>query len=68
MIRRAKRINEISKQLAKEAYRSYAGKKDYKRALEIYALLATSECVPKEIANYSKTMMARLEKSFKDKI
>ena len=49
MERRAKRINQISKDLAEEAYKAYAGKRDYKRALEIYCLLAESKCVPKDL-------------------
>lgn len=66
MERRAKRINEISKKLVEEAYKSYAGKKDYKRALEIYCLLAESKCIPKEISNFSKNMMGRLGKKISD--
>lgn len=66
MEKRAQRINEISKELAEEAYKSYAGKKDYKRALEIYALLAESKCVPKEISNFSKNMIGRLGKKIED--
>lgn len=66
MERRAKRINEISKNLAVEAYKAYAGKRDYKRALEIYYLLAESKCVPKEISNFSKNMMGRLSKKIED--
>lgn len=66
MEKRAKRINEISKELAEEAYKSYAGKRDYKRALEIYVLLAESKCVPKEISNFSKNMIGRLGKKIED--
>ena len=66
MERRAKRINEISKKLVEEAYKSYAGKKDYKRALEIYCLLAESKCIPKEISNFSKNMVGRLGKKISD--
>lgn len=66
MERRAKRINEISKNLAEEAYKAYASKRDYKRALEIYCLLAESKCVPKEISNFSKNMMGRLSKKIED--
>lgn len=66
MERRAKRINEISKNLAEEAYKAYTGKRDYKRALEIYCLLAESKCVPKEISNFSKNMMSRLSKKIED--
>ena len=66
MENRAKRINEISKKLAEEAYKSYTGKRDYKRALEIYCLLAESKCVPKEISNFSKNMIGRLGKKIED--
>lgn len=66
MERRAKRINEICKNLAEEAYKAYAGKRDYKRALELYCLLAESKCVPKEISNFSKNMMGRLSKKIQD--
>lgn len=66
MRRRAERINEISRNLAEEAYKSYAGKRDYKRALEIYSLLAESKCVPKEISNFSKNMISRLGKKIED--
>ena len=67
MKRRFKRINEISKNLAEEAYKAYTGKKDYKRALEIYSLLSTSKCIPKEISNFSKNMLERLGKKIEDK-
>ena len=66
MERRAKRINKISKDLAEEAYKAYVGKKDYKKALEIYCLLAEYKCVPKEISNFSKNMMGRLSKKIED--
>ena len=62
MIKRAKRINKVSTELAREAYKSYTGKKDYKRALQIYSMLATYSCIPKNISNYSKNMMHRLGK------
>ncbi|WP_455540145.1 hypothetical protein [Terrisporobacter sp.] len=66
MEKRAKRINEISKNLVEEAYKAYTGKKDYKRALEIYYLLAQSKCVPKDISNFSKNMIERLGKKIQD--
>ena len=66
MKKRAKRINDISKNLAEEAYKAYTGKKDYKRALEIYSLLSTSKCIPKEISNFSKNMLERLGKKIED--
>ena len=66
MKRRFKIINEISKNLAEEAYKAYTGKKDYKRALEIYSLLSTSKCIPKEISNFSKNMLERLGKKIED--
>lgn len=66
MIKRAKRINKISTELAKEAYKSYTGKKDYKRALEIYTILATYICIPNNISNYSKNMINRLGNKIKE--
>ena len=66
MKRRFKRINEISKNLAEEAYKADTGKKDYKRALEIYSLWSTSKCIPKEISNFSKNMLERLGKKIED--
>lgn len=66
MVKRAKRINEISKELAKEAYKAYTGKKNYKRALEIYNILATYMCIPSDISNYSKSMMSMLGKKIKE--
>ena len=60
MKKRAERINEISVMLAEEAYKAY------KRALEIYSMLATYECIPKNISNYSKNMMSRLGKKIED--
>ncbi len=66
MKRRAERINTISKELSEEAFKAYSGKKDYKRALEIYCLLAESKCVPKEISNFSKNMLGRLNKKIED--
>ena len=66
MKRRFKRIKEISKNLAEEAAKAYTGKKDYKRALEIYSLLSTSKCIPKEISNFSKNMLERLGKKIED--
>lgn len=65
--KRAKKINQISQELAKEAYKSYAGKKDYKRALEIYALLSSYICIPKNISDYSKSMMVRLGKKIEER-
>lgn len=66
MKRRAKRINTISNELAEEAFKAYAGKRDYKRALELYCLLAESKCVPKDISNFSKNMLGRLNKKIED--
>ena len=66
MGRRRKRIDIISKELAQEAYKAYTGKKDYKRALEIYTLLENSRCVPKEISSFSKNMLGRLGKKIQD--
>ncbi len=66
MQRRRERINKISDDLVKEAYRAYTGKKDYKRALQIYTLLATSQCVPGGISRFSKNMMARLSRKIEN--
>lgn len=66
MKRRAERINTISKELSEEAFKAYSGKRDYKRALEIYCLLSQSKCVPKEISNFSKNMLGRLNKKIED--
>ena len=62
MKRRYERISLVSKELSKEAYKAYAGKRDYKRAIEIYVLLAESMCVPDDISNFAKNMMGRLSK------
>ena len=66
MKKRYERINQISKGLSEEAYKAYTGKKDYKRALEIYTLLADSKCVPDDISNFSKNMLGRLGKKIQD--
>ena len=60
MKRRYERISKICKDLSEEAFKSYAGKRDYKRALEIYSLLATSDCVP------SDNMLGRLNKKIEE--
>ena len=52
--------------LAQEAFRAYSGKKDYKRALEFYCILAEYKCIPKNISNFSKNMIARLSKKIED--
>ena len=62
MKRRYERMQTISRNLAEEAFKSYAGKKDYKRAIHCYKLLATTIGVPQDIANFSKIMLARLNK------
>ena len=64
--RRYERISKICKDLSEEAFKSYAGKRDYKRALEIYSLLATSDCVPSDISNFSKNMLGRLNKKIEE--
>lgn len=64
--RRYERINKVCKDLSEEAFKAYAGKRDYKRALEIYTLLATSECVPKDISNFSRNMLGRLNKKIEE--
>ena len=62
MKRRFDRISIASKELSQEAYKAYTGKRDYKRAIEIYVLLAESMCVPDDISNFSKNMIGRLSK------
>lgn len=59
-------MEEACKGLAEEAFKAYAGKKDYKRALEIYTTLAITNGVPEDIAKFSKNMLARLNKKIED--
>lgn len=66
MIRRHEQIVKVSKELAKEAFNAYAGKRDYKRALEIYSILATYKCIPEDISNFSKNMLSRLSKKIEE--
>lgn len=64
-----KRYNQISiasQELAEEAFKAYAGKKDYKRAIEIYGILSTYQCIPSEISSFSKNMLSRLSKKIED--
>ena len=64
--RRYERINKVCKDLSEEAFKADAGKRDYKRALEIYTLLATCDCVPRDISNFSNNMLARLNKKIEE--
>ena len=41
-------------------------KKRAERINEISVMLATYECIPKNISNYSKNMMSRLGKKIED--
>ncbi len=66
MKRRYEQINESSKALASEAFKAYTGKKDYKRAIEIYSILATYTCIPEDISNFSKNMVGRLSKKIEE--
>ncbi|MGL5328472.1 MAG: hypothetical protein ACRDD7_04325 [Peptostreptococcaceae bacterium] len=66
MKRRFERITLVSKDLSKEAFKAYSGKKDYKRAIQLYALLAESLCVPDDISNFAKSMMIRLSKKIEE--
>lgn len=66
MQRRHDNIELACKGLAEEAFKSYAGKKDYKRALEIYTLLSISNGVPKDIARFSQNMLGRLNKKIEE--
>lgn len=68
MKRRYERIKIASKKLAEEAFKSYAGKKDYKRAIELYTMLSTYICIPQDISNFSKNMMSKLSKKIEDNI
>jgi transcription initiation factor IIE alpha subunit len=64
--RRYENISKASKQLSEEAYKAYTGKKDYKRAIEIYSILAESNCVPDDISNFAKNMLSRLSKKIEE--
>lgn len=66
MKRRCEQINIASKDLAEEAFKAYSGKRDYKRAIEIYCLLAESICVPNDISRFSKNMLGRLSKKIEE--
>ena len=66
MRRRYEKISKVCQALSEEAFKSYAGKRDYKRALEIYTLLATTDCVPRDISNFSKNMLGRLNKKIEE--
>lgn len=66
MRRRYEQITNASRYLAEEAFRSYTAKKDYKRAIEIYTILATYICIPLEISNFSKNMLSRLSKKIEE--
>lgn len=64
--RRYEQISSASKDLAEEAFKSYAGKRDYKRAIEIYSILSTYTCIPKDISDFSKNMLSRLSKKIEE--
>lgn len=66
MKRRCEQINIASKDLAEQAFKAYSGKRDYKRAIEIYCLLAESICVPDDISRFSKNMLGRLSKKIEE--
>lgn len=66
MQRRYDRMETACKNLAEEAFKAYAGKKDYKRALEIYSMLAITKGVPADIAKFSQNMLGRLNKKIED--
>ena len=66
MRRRYKKISTASKTLAEEAFKAYSGKKDYKRAIEIYSILATYNCIPSDISDFSKNMLSRLSKKIEE--
>ncbi|MEG2787015.1 MAG: hypothetical protein RR942_04255 [Romboutsia sp.] len=66
MKKRYERMQIACKSLSEEAFKSYAGKKDYKRAIECYTILATSVGVPTDIAKFSKNMLGRLNKKIEE--
>ncbi|MEG1311861.1 MAG: hypothetical protein RR942_13990 [Romboutsia sp.] len=66
MRRRYNQISKASKDLAEEAFKAYTGKKDYKKAIEIYSILATYKCVPEDISDFSKNMLGRLSKKIEE--
>lgn len=66
MRQRYERINQICIELSQEAFKSYAGKKDYKRALELYTILATYNCIPRDISNFANSTLSRLSKKIED--
>ncbi|WP_373601390.1 hypothetical protein [Paraclostridium bifermentans] len=68
MKRRYERMQKICKDLSEEAFKAYAGKKDYKRAIECYTILATSTGVPTDIAKFSQNMLARLNKKIEENL
>ena len=68
MRRRYERMKVISKELSEEAFKAYAGKRDYKRAIQCYTLLATSLGVPEDTAKFAKNMLARLNKKLEDNL
>jgi hypothetical protein len=59
-------MKNVCKDLSEEAFKAYTGKRDYKRAIECYTLLATSLGVPEDIAKFSKNMLARLNKKIEE--
>ncbi len=66
MQRRYNRMETACKGLAEEAFKAYAGKKDYKRALEIYTMLSITKGVPNDIAKFAQNMLGRLNKKIED--
>jgi transcription initiation factor IIE alpha subunit len=64
--RRFEKINTLAKDLAEEAFKAYSGKRDYKRAIEIYCILAEYICIPEDISNFSKNMLGNLSKKIED--
>lgn len=66
MKRRYERMKKACKGLSEEAFKSYTGKKDYKRAIQCYTILATSLGVPEDTAKFSKNMLSRLNKKIEE--
>ena len=44
----------------------YANRLTDEELREIYSLLATSDCVPSDISNFSKNMLGRLNKKIEE--
>ncbi len=68
MVGRFERFKLIGKELSEEAFKAYTGKKDYKRAIILYSLLAENLCIPNDVKALAKNMLFRLNKKFEENI